>query len=155
MNFMTRHKENKDTSHFSFKLAMAKAQELIKSKEQVYRLSREAVHKAGNHQTSLAKVWSDFLSLIEMLRQWSQGAYPHVPVGTLLLSLAALVYFINPLDAIPDPIPFAGYIDDSMIIGLVLTAIKSDLNHFQRWKMNTKQTKEKINSKSEGDSDTE
>ncbi len=117
-----------------FAQAKRLASEYLNSRDQVYRLAREAIHKAGNHQTALAKVWIHLLNLIEMLRSWSKGKYQEIPSRTLLFSIAALIYFINPLDAIPDPLPFAGYIDDSLIIGLVVAAIQSDLNRFIEWK---------------------
>ena len=46
-----------------------------------------------------------------------------VPAVTKVLIVAALGYFICPIDAIPDLIPMIGYSDDVSVIGLLLTQL--------------------------------
>lgn len=38
----------------------------------------------------------------------------------IIIAVAALLYLISPIDAVPDFIPFAGWLDDVTIAGLVL-----------------------------------
>jgi uncharacterized membrane protein YkvA (DUF1232 family) len=38
----------------------------------------------------------------------------------LIIVVAALLYLISPLDAVPDFVPFAGWLDDLTVAGLVL-----------------------------------
>ncbi len=40
--------------------------------------------------------------------------------GDIVLVVAALLYLISPIDAIPDFIPFVGWLDDVALAGLVL-----------------------------------
>ncbi len=47
--------------------------------------------------------------------------------------IAAIVYFVSPIDLIPDFIPIVGYIDDVFIIGLVIRSVKADLDRFLLW----------------------
>ncbi|MGZ3712429.1 MAG: YkvA family protein [Bdellovibrionota bacterium] len=42
-----------------------------------------------------------------------------------LLALGAIIYFVDPLDIIPDVLPGIGYIDDFSVISLVLGAMLS------------------------------
>ncbi|MDQ7784839.1 MAG: YkvA family protein [Desulfomonilaceae bacterium] len=39
----------------------------------------------------------------------------------IILIVAALLYLISPIDAVPDFIPFAGWLDDVAVAGLVLS----------------------------------
>jgi uncharacterized membrane protein YkvA (DUF1232 family) len=45
--------------------------------------------------------------------------------------LAALAYFAEPNDMIPDEIPVLGYIDDAIMIELVVTELKHEIDAFE------------------------
>ncbi|MFQ2561615.1 YkvA family protein, partial [Aeromonas caviae] len=46
-----------------------------------------------------------------------------LPVWCYALIIGALAYLVNPFDVVPDPIPFAGYLDDLSIITSALAAL--------------------------------
>ncbi len=50
---------------------------------------------------------------------------------TLVLCTGALVYLVNPLDAVPDIVPAVGLLDDATVIGFVLASIKQDIQNFK------------------------
>jgi uncharacterized membrane protein YkvA (DUF1232 family) len=62
---------------------------------------------------------------------WYVMRDPNVPAGLKASTVAALGYLICPLDAIPDTIPIAGYVDDLGVItatlGLLEPYITSDM----------------------------
>jgi len=49
---------------------------------------------------------------------------------TTAIVVAALLYFISPVDLLPDFIPFVGYIDDAFVIGTVLGAIDKEIKNY-------------------------
>src|SRR5262249_37885330 len=49
---------------------------------------------------------------------------PRVPKRYKVLAIAALLYFINPFDAIPDWIPGAGYVDDAGALAALIMSIR-------------------------------
>ena len=57
-----------------------------------------------------------------------------MPVGSIIAALAALIYFVSPIDAIPDFIPVVGYLDDVTVIAVALQFIHSDLEEYRKWK---------------------
>ena len=57
-----------------------------------------------------------------------------VPWGSLLTIAAALVYFLMPLDAIPDLVVALGLMDDVAVISRALTLTRSDLERYQQWR---------------------
>ena len=44
--------------------------------------------------------------------------------------IAALAYFADPLDIIPDNVPVLGYIDDAIMIELVVSELKNEIDSF-------------------------
>jgi uncharacterized membrane protein YkvA (DUF1232 family) len=48
---------------------------------------------------------------------------PNTPKWAKRTIYAALAYFISPVDAVPDPIPLAGYMDDAFILLKVLSIL--------------------------------
>ena len=48
--------------------------------------------------------------------------------------LFALVYFVIPLDAIPDVVPGVGYLDDAAVVAWVIHQISDELRQYRRWR---------------------
>jgi uncharacterized membrane protein YkvA (DUF1232 family) len=61
------------------------------------------------------------------------GQYREVSEDALLSILAALNYFVDPFDLIPDEIPFLGYIDDATVVDFVVAKAKQALDDFMIW----------------------
>jgi uncharacterized membrane protein YkvA (DUF1232 family) len=89
--------------------------------------------KAYRNRAQLQTIWKDLMSICRMLKAWSQGNYKAVPWRTLVLSLATVIYFLNPFDVSPDFIPGVGYVDDAVVLGFVASSVKKDLVRFLRW----------------------
>ena len=72
--------------------------------------------------------------LFQLVRDSVSGEYPQAPWATIAMVVAALLYVISPIDAIPDFIPFLGWGDDAAIIAMIWPAIQNDLKKYQVWK---------------------
>ncbi len=79
----------------------------------------------------ILSIQSDLAVLLAMLKAWVKGDYNEAPCMTLLLSTAALIYFINPFDAVPDMVPALGLLDDATVIGFVVASISKDIQNFR------------------------
>jgi len=116
-----------------FKSARLKAGTLIKDISKVRVLLRNAISKADKNKSLLKKVWGDLMTLFRLIRAYISGEYRDVPWQTIIFALAAVIYFVNPFDLIPDLIPFFGFIDDSSVIGFVMYSISGNLKKFLEW----------------------
>ena len=47
--------------------------------------------------------------------------------------VAWLIYFVMPVDAIPDFILALGLVDDAALLGWVLSSVRTDLERFVEW----------------------
>ena len=117
--------------------ARREAEKLAAKKEEVSRLVQEAVAKAEKRRGRIARVWEDFQALARLLRAWRRGDYPVVPWRTITMAGAALIYFVDPFDLIPDFIPVIGYLDDATVVAFVVESIRKDLDKFLAWERPT------------------
>lgn len=74
--------------------------------------------------------------MISMLRSYYDGTYKEPPYKVILAVVSVLIYWIAPVDLIPDFIPGIGYVDDAAVVALALKLIKDDLDTYKEWKKN-------------------
>ena len=67
--------------------------------------------------------------MISLVKNYAQGKYTTVPYGTILAVLSALIYFLSPIDIIPDFIPLAGFLDDMAVVGLCMNMVSIDIEN--------------------------
>jgi uncharacterized membrane protein YkvA (DUF1232 family) len=95
---------------------------------------RELNEKFKRVPDKLKRLVNQVKLLNELIRSYIDGTYREVPWVSIATAVAALVYFLAPIDLIPDMIPGIGYIDDILVVRFALTAIGSDLRTFCEWK---------------------
>ncbi|MCI0421889.1 MAG: DUF1232 domain-containing protein [Acidobacteria bacterium] len=116
-----------------FAQARTQAESAAQDKNKTKQLLQDALNKAYKHRAQLQAVWVDLMAVCRMLKSWSKGDYQSVPWRTIVLSLATVIYFLNPFDVAPDFIPGVGYLDDAVVLGFVVNSIKKELEKFLRW----------------------
>lgn len=77
--------------------------------------------------------WPYLLAMIRLAREYQRGEYRHVPKPTLLIVIAAIIYFVSPFDVIPDWLPVLGHIDDAFVVTLALRSVRAELDTFMAW----------------------
>jgi uncharacterized membrane protein YkvA (DUF1232 family) len=74
-----------------------------------------------------------FFVLGRLIKAYAQGQYRAVPWKTVVVIVAAILYFVNPLDFIPDLIPIAGLADDFGVLLWVYSAVSGEVEKFLTW----------------------
>jgi uncharacterized membrane protein YkvA (DUF1232 family) len=118
----------------SFKNSKEEAKKLIEDKDKTNKKIDEAFKKASENKGKLGEVWNYLQLFFSIPRDYINGKYKNVPTGSIIAIIAALLYFLSPIDLIPDFIPVIGYIDDIFVLGLVFSQVKSDLEEYEIWK---------------------
>lgn len=57
--------------------------------------------------------------------------------------IGAIMYFVMPVDAIPDWIAVLGFTDDAAVITFTLKQVKGDIEKFLEWKKNQENSEER------------
>ncbi|WP_289059111.1 YkvA family protein [uncultured Mesotoga sp.] len=71
---------------------------------------------------------------IEMIREYFRGNYTELPLKTITLIIAAVIYLVSPVDAIPDFIIGIGFVDDGAVVAYVFNSLSKDIDRFKTWK---------------------
>lgn len=64
---------------------------------------------------------------------YASGAYREISWKSLMIVLAAIIYFLNPIDLIPDFIPALGLTDDFSVLLWVYNTVSNEVNKFLAW----------------------
>ncbi len=113
--------------------ARNRAAEIVKSPEKLRAMVEDARAKAdtaGRSSNPLAGVIEDLKTMFEMLKAVAKGAY-RLRKETLILVAGAVLYFVIPIDVIPDFIPVAGFVDDAAVIAWVVKTCKGEIDLFR------------------------
>lgn len=109
------------------------AQALLAEPQAARSLAERAGRRAERLKGRLGKQFAEVQAFVRLVLAWVRGDYREVSVSTLLAVLGALVYFLMPLDAMPDFILAFGLLDDLAIITKVVELCRRDLSAFRRW----------------------
>lgn len=100
----------------------------------------EFINKIGQKLSSMVtsnSEVSDFVDkmklLIRMVKAYAQSDYQVVPWNAIVSILGALIYFVTPLDLIPDFIPLLGLVDDATVILWVFRSFAKEISAFEVW----------------------
>jgi uncharacterized membrane protein YkvA (DUF1232 family) len=110
------------------------AERLISSEKSVIsRFLDEVFLKIGESTEYFYKFQDNLIALVRMMRAWIKGDYQNISTKSIIAVVAALLYFVNPLDLIPDFIPIIGQIDDVFIVGYLIKTLNKELERFMAW----------------------
>ena len=78
------------------------------------------------------------MACFRLLRAYAKGSYREIPWQSLLIIIASVIYFVMPLDAIPDFLVGLGYVDDAALLGWTIKSVSSDIDDFTTWEQGQK-----------------
>ena len=82
--------------------------------------------------TAMTALTDEARALARLVDAYRRGEYREISPRKLGLLAAGLAYVISPLDVVPDFVPL-GFLDDAIVLGLLLRSVKSEVDTFRRW----------------------
>ena len=125
----------------SIKEYISKAKKIINDDEKLKKLIEDVLKKlkeiSSDKKTS-AKLNDSLRLFIRIINAYTSKEYTYVPWKTICLIVAGLIYFIYPVDLIPDFIPVSGLIDDVALIAWIYESMQDDIEKFLEWEKSLK-----------------
>jgi uncharacterized membrane protein YkvA (DUF1232 family) len=80
-----------------------------------------------------ANIKQRFFVLGRIIKAYALGHYREIPWKSLLIVIAAVIYFVNPIDLLPDLLPIVGLTDDFGILVWVYNTVNNEIDRFLLW----------------------
>lgn len=116
-----------------FDVALSKAPALLGKKGRIFSLLVKMTAKLRHLSLKDIPVKDKFFTLGRMVKAYVLGQYREIPWKTLLMITAVVIYFVNPIDFIPDWIPGLGLTDDFGILASVYASVTNEIDKFLSW----------------------
>ena len=110
-----------------------KAKSYLGNTEKSNELLDNADKKSAKNRRSLDDVWEPLQLLFGMFRSYAKKEYTEIPTRSILAIIAAILYFVTPIDVIPDILFGLGFADDAAVIAFTVKQIQDDLEKYKLW----------------------
>ena len=118
-----------------FSRFLARAGDVVGSPARLQKVAKQATAKMLQRGgASLASAQEQLRTLVDLVSACVQGDYREISATTLVSVVAALLYFIAPLDALPDFLFGWGLLDDAAVISYVSAQVRTELEAFKQWR---------------------
>ncbi len=118
-----------------FRTMIRRARTLIKDREESGQMVQNV--RAKLQKDDIQEALKGFLdriqALIRLADQYRLGNYRDISKKSMVLVIAGLLYFLSPIDAIPDIIAGLGLVDDLAIISYVWKTVNNEIEQFLDW----------------------
>ncbi|TKD68692.1 YkvA family protein [Pseudalkalibacillus hwajinpoensis] len=118
-----------------FKRMTKKAVSVVKDKDQLNEISVDSLKKGALYKgrKGMDEMWVDVKTFSRLVQEVRKGSYRDISKKSVIMIVGALLYFISPIDAVPDLLAGVGLLDDVAVIGFVASQLKQELEKFREW----------------------
>ncbi|MCX4358962.1 MAG: YkvA family protein [Rikenellaceae bacterium] len=86
------------------------------------------------NKSALRPVFDKLRLMVSYLNDVYRGYYTDYSIKHYVIVIAAIIYVVSPMDAIPDLLPVVGLTDDATVIGAVFLSLKDELSRYSKWR---------------------
>lgn len=94
---------------------------------------KAAKQAAKNAETKITEILEPIRASYRLIRTYANGTYREISFESFGLIVAAIIYFVMPIDALPDFIAGLGFTDDAAVLMWTFNRVSNELQSFLRW----------------------
>ena len=96
-------------------------------------VSRAQAKFSGQQGGKFSEMINSVSAAFRLVKAYAAGQYRDISLESLGLIVASIIYFVMPLDVLPDFIVGLGFIDDAALFAWTLRSVANDLERFIQW----------------------
>lgn len=116
-----------------FEQSKEKAKKLLEDRDKMDRFL-ERLEKKLKHIPVVGGMLSEIPVLIALVKAFIEKRYIDIPIGSIIAIVGSLIYFLSPIDLMPDFLPAIGLVDDAAVIALALKLVHDDVKEYKTWR---------------------
>ena len=124
---------SEDEVQARFDKSKEKAKKLLEDKGKMEHFL-ERLEKKLKHIPVVGGILSEIPVLILLVKAFVEKKYLEIPIGSVIAIVGALIYFLSPVDLIPDLLPAIGLVDDAAVLTLAFKFVHDDVVEFKTWR---------------------
>jgi len=126
-----------------FAKVLRRGASLTKNKALLLVVLQQGISKMESRGVSegIREVRDQLQLMIRLIKAYATGEYREVAAKSMATVVGVLVYFVSPLDLIPDVLPILGIADDVALVVWMFNVLEKEMSRFSDWEKKTKTIK--------------
>ena len=118
-----------------FSAYLRRGARLLSNPSGLKRLVVQAAKKLNGSGSEKIKAVGEQLGLlIDLLKAYIAGDYRDISTQAIASVVGAIIYFVVPLDGVPDFLFGWGFVDDAAVISYVIAQLSTELESYKQWR---------------------
>lgn len=116
----------------------SRAGDYLRDPQRLVTLMEDAARKSRSPRSGrLGESLEEVKALLRLVLAYTRGDYRGISREKLLAAVGAILYFLSPLDLVPDFLGPLGLTDDAVILAFFLRTLREEIGHFLAWEQET------------------
>lgn len=108
--------------------------ETIKSPKMLFDLVASGQSKVSSDTFGrLTAIKDSIATAFRLIKCYAAGEWRDISLESLMLIVASIIYFVMPIDGIPDFLLSLGYLDDAALLAWTFRSVADDFERFKHW----------------------
>lgn len=117
---------------------MSKASKLSNNSAGILNVLKKALNKIQEQGKGpiIDQIRNKLLIFGGLIKSYATGEYRDIELKNLVIILGSMIYFISPIDFIPDILPMVGFADDIALLTFAYNSVASEIEKYELWLLN-------------------
>jgi len=118
--------------------SMSKASKLSNNSAGILNVLKKALNKIQEQGKGpiIDQIRNKLLIFGGLIKSYATGEYRDIELKNLVIILGSMIYFISPIDFIPDILPMVGFADEIALLTFAYNSVASEIEKYELWLLN-------------------